>query len=150
MDLDYLVSQLCFKARAKLKISKNSEPTSWQQVLKSPDKDKWIKAIFSEFKQLALSSTFLFLPLIQLPKDRKILKNRLVLRLKKDQHNNPLKYKARLVAKGFMQVEGLDYTETFASTSIPPTWRVLLAIAAYKDWEIEQVDFIGAFLNADL
>ncbi|KAK2070000.1 hypothetical protein P8C59_004538 [Phyllachora maydis] len=29
-----------------------------------------------------------------------------------------------------MQVEGLDYTVTYASTSIPPTWRILLAIAA--------------------
>ncbi|KAK2068867.1 hypothetical protein P8C59_003483 [Phyllachora maydis] len=29
-----------------------------------------------------------------------------------------------------MQVEGLDYTITYASTSILPTWRILLAIAA--------------------
>jgi hypothetical protein len=49
-----------------------------------------------------------------------------------------------------MQEEGLDYKETFASTSIPPTWRILLALAAANDWEIEQVDFIGAFLNSPL
>lgn len=51
---------------------------------------------------------------------------------------------------GFLQVEGLDYIETFASTSIPPTWRILLAIANAQNWEIEQIDFIGAFLNSDL
>ncbi|KAK2072105.1 hypothetical protein P8C59_006481 [Phyllachora maydis] len=49
-----------------------------------------------------------------------------------------------------MQVEGLDYTITYASTSIPPTWRILLAIGAVLDWEIEQADFIGAFLNSAL
>ncbi|KAK2073498.1 hypothetical protein P8C59_007780 [Phyllachora maydis] len=27
-----------------------------------------------------------------------------------------------------MTVEGLDYTITYASTSIPPTWHILLAI----------------------
>ncbi|KAK2068642.1 hypothetical protein P8C59_003272 [Phyllachora maydis] len=32
------------------------------------------------------------------------------------------------IARGFIQVEGLDYTITYASTSIPPTWRILLAI----------------------
>ncbi|KAK2073469.1 hypothetical protein P8C59_007754 [Phyllachora maydis] len=46
--------------------------------------------------------------------------------------------------------QGLDYTITYASTSIPPTWRILLAIGAVLDWEIEQADFIGAFLNSAL
>ncbi|KAK2071849.1 hypothetical protein P8C59_006239 [Phyllachora maydis] len=31
---------------------------------------------------------------------------------------------------------------------ILPTWRILLAIGAVLDWEIEQADFIGAFLNS--
>ncbi|KAK2075437.1 hypothetical protein P8C59_009565 [Phyllachora maydis] len=65
-------------------------------------------------------------------------------------------YKARKrviskdIARGFMQIEGLDYTVTYASTSIPPTWRILLAIGAVLDWEIEQADIIGAFLNSAL
>ena len=49
-----------------------------------------------------------------------------------------------------MQIEGLDYLETFAATSIPPSWRVILALAAWNDWEVEQIDFIGAFLNSTL
>ncbi|KAK2072726.1 hypothetical protein P8C59_007063 [Phyllachora maydis] len=49
-----------------------------------------------------------------------------------------------------MQVEGLDYTITYASTSILPTWCILLAIGVVLDWEIEQADFIGAFLNSAL
>ncbi|KAK2072729.1 hypothetical protein P8C59_007066 [Phyllachora maydis] len=62
----------------------------------------------------------------------------------------PIKYKSRLVARGFIQVEGLDYTVTYASTSILPTWYILLAIGVVLDWEIEQADFIGAFLNSTL
>ncbi|KAK2068597.1 hypothetical protein P8C59_003229 [Phyllachora maydis] len=53
-----------------------------------------------------------------------------------------------LVARGFIQVEGLDYTVTYASTSILPTWHILLAIGAVLDWEIEQATFIGAFLDS--
>ncbi|KAK2072134.1 hypothetical protein P8C59_006506 [Phyllachora maydis] len=50
----------------------------------------------------------------------------------------------------YSKVEGLDYTVTYASASIAPTWRILLAIGAVVDWEIEQADFIGAFLNSAL
>ncbi|KAK2068923.1 hypothetical protein P8C59_003537 [Phyllachora maydis] len=48
----------------------------------------------------------------------------------------------------------LDYYKLLAKTSsyilIPPTWRILLAIGAVLDWEIEQADFKGAFLNSAL
>ncbi|KAK2070781.1 hypothetical protein P8C59_005250 [Phyllachora maydis] len=73
---------------------------------------------------------FKFLPRSLLPSNRKLITCRNVLKVKKDAKNRPIKYKSRLVARGFMQVEGLDYTVTYASTSIPPTWRILLAIAA--------------------
>ncbi|KAK2074916.1 hypothetical protein P8C59_009086 [Phyllachora maydis] len=93
---------------------------------------------------------FKFLPRSLLPSNCKLITCRNVLKVKKDVKNRPIKYKSRLVARGFMQVEGLDYTVTYASTSIPPTWRILLAIGAVLDWEIEQADFIGAFLNSAL
>ncbi|KAK2073300.1 hypothetical protein P8C59_007589 [Phyllachora maydis] len=93
---------------------------------------------------------FKFLPRSLLPSNCKLITCRNVLKVKKDAKNRPIKYKSRLVARGFMQVEGLDYTVIYASTSIPPTWRILLAIGAVLDWEIEQADFIGAFLNSVL
>ncbi|KAK2075400.1 hypothetical protein P8C59_009529 [Phyllachora maydis] len=93
---------------------------------------------------------FKFLPRSLLPSNCKLITCRNVLKVKKDAKNRPIKYKSRLVARGFMQVEGLDYTVTYASTSIPPTWHILLAIGAVLDWEIEQADFIGAFLNSAL
>ncbi|KAK2070629.1 hypothetical protein P8C59_005106 [Phyllachora maydis] len=73
---------------------------------------------------------FKFLPRSLLPSNRKLITCRNVLKVKKDAKNRPIKYKSWLVARGFIQVEGLDYTVTYASTSIPPTWRILLAIAA--------------------
>ncbi|KAK2070838.1 hypothetical protein P8C59_005305 [Phyllachora maydis] len=93
---------------------------------------------------------FKFLPRSLLPSNCKLITCRNVLKVKKDAKNRPIKYKSRLVARGFIQVEGLDYTVTYASTSIPPTWRILLAIGAVLDWEIEQADFIRAFLNSAL
>ncbi|KAK2069085.1 hypothetical protein P8C59_003692 [Phyllachora maydis] len=71
---------------------------------------------------------FKFLPRSLLPSNRKLITCRNVLKVKKDARNRPIKYKSH----------------------IPPTWRILLAIGAVLDWEIEQADFIGAFLNSAL
>ncbi|KAK2068047.1 hypothetical protein P8C59_002719 [Phyllachora maydis] len=114
------------------------------------ERSKWLEAITKEFIQLLELGVFKFLLRSLLPSNRKLITCRNVLKVKKDAKNRPIKYKSRLVARGFMQVEGLDYTITYASTSIPPTWRILLAIGAVLDWEIEQADFIGAFLNSAL
>ncbi|KAK2073377.1 hypothetical protein P8C59_007665 [Phyllachora maydis] len=113
-------------------------------------RSKWLEAITKEFIQLLELGVFKFLLKSLLPSNRKLITCRNVLKVKKDAKNRPIKYKSWFEARGFMQVEGLDYTVTYAFTSIPPTWRILLAIGAVLDWEIEQADFIGAFLNSAL
>ena len=59
-------------------------------------------------------------------------------------------YKARLVAKGFRQIQGVDYEETFSPVVMLKSVRILLAIAAYYDYEIWQMDVKTAFLNGHL
>ena len=45
-------------------------------------------------------------------------------------------YKARLVAKGYRKKQGVDYDETFSHVAMLKSIRILLAIAAYYDYEI--------------
>ena len=59
-------------------------------------------------------------------------------------------YKARLVAKGFRQVQGVDYDETFLHVAMLKSVRIMLALAAYFDWEIWQIDVKMAFLSRKL
>jgi hypothetical protein len=56
-------------------------------------------------------------------------------------------YKALLVAKGFRQVQGVDYDETFSPVAMLESIRIILAIAAYFDYEIWQMDVKTTFLN---
>ena len=59
-------------------------------------------------------------------------------------------YKARLVAKGYRQILGIDYDETFSPVAMHKSIRIMLAIAAFYDYEIWQMDVKTAFLNGDL
>jgi len=64
--------------------------------------------------------------------------------------NTIARYKARVVVRGFEQQYRIDYWETFASVVRYDTLRALLAKAAVKDLEIDQIDVNTAFLNLDL
>ncbi|GKB61236.1 retrotransposon protein, putative, ty1-copia subclass [Tanacetum coccineum] len=59
-------------------------------------------------------------------------------------------YKARLVVKGYTQTSGIDYKETFSSVADIRAIRILIAITAYYDYEIWQIDVKTAFLNGNL
>ena len=56
--------------------------------------------------------------------------------IKHDMDGVPQIYKARLVAKGFRQIQGVDYDETFSPVAMVKSIRILLALAAYHDYEI--------------
>jgi hypothetical protein len=55
--------------------------------------------------------------------------------------------KARLVAQGYIQVEDLDFGETFAPVAHLEAIWILLAFATSKGFKLYQMDVKSAFLN---
>ena len=53
-------------------------------------------------------------------------------RIKYKQDGSIDRYKARLVAKGFMQVEEVDYMQTFSLLAKMTTFRTILVVATTK------------------
>src|SRR3954469_22131705 len=88
--------------------------------------------------------------LVDLPDGRKAVENKWIFKKKIDADGNVSVYKARLVAKGFQTVQGVDYAETFSPVAMIKSIRILLAIAAYHDYEIWQMDVKTAFLNGNI
>ena len=60
------------------------------------------------------------------------------------------RYKARLVAKGFSQREGIDFNEIFSPIVKHCSIRLILALVARVDLELEQLDVKIAFLHGKL
>jgi hypothetical protein len=69
---------------------------------------------------------------------------------KRDERGIIVKHKARLVARGFIQHVGIDFEEVFAPVARMESVRLLLALAAAKDWRVHHLDIKSAFLNSEL
>ncbi|CAI7868825.1 unnamed protein product [Closterium sp. NIES-53] len=63
---------------------------------------------------------------------------------------SPPAFKARYVARGFSQRQGVDFFQTFSPTPKMTTLRVLLHVAAQRDYELHSLDFSTAFLQGSL
>ena len=61
-----------------------------------------------------------------------------------------LSTKLDLLQKGFRQVQGVDYDETFSLVAMLKSVQIMLAIPAFYDYEIWQMDVKTAFLNGYL
>ena len=86
---------------------------------------------------------------VDLPHDQQAIENQWIFKKKTDAGGNFTVYKARLVAEGFRQVQGVDYDEN-SPVAMLKSVRIMLAIAAFYDYEIWQMDVKIAFLNGFL
>uniref|UniRef100_H3H7X3 Uncharacterized protein n=1 Tax=Phytophthora ramorum TaxID=164328 RepID=H3H7X3_PHYRM len=120
-----------------------SEPTTFQEAVNGPDQVHWRKAIRAELKSMRLRGVF---RAAKLPSGQRAIGTKWVFKIKRKADGSIEKYKARLVAKGFKQKYGIDYTETFSPVVKYVTLRMIIAIAKYFGWPLDQLDVVTAFL----
>ena len=108
--------------------SKNiiSEPATLAEAKKSSYRRYWIEATRKEVHKLEKRACW---KVTRQPKDRKVIKSKLVFRVKRDHLGRVKKFKVRLVAKGFTQEEGVDYKETFSPVAKGVSFRLAIALA---------------------
>ncbi|CAI7740395.1 unnamed protein product [Closterium sp. NIES-53] len=63
---------------------------------------------------------------------------------------SPPAFNTRYVDRGFSQRQGVDYFQTFSPTLKMTTLRVLLHVAALRDYDLHSLDFSTAFLQGSL
>lgn len=121
-----------------------ADPATYHQAIHRPDSDKWIEAINKELSALERMGVW---EECELPDGEHALGTTSVFKRKTGAANELLKYKARVCAQGFSQIEGVDYSETYAPTGRLAALKTLLSISADEDYEVIQMDAVGAFLN---
>ena len=78
--------------------------------------------------------------LVDLPDDRWAIENKWIFKRKTNADGSVTIYKARLIANSFWQVQGVDYDETFSPVAMLKFVQIMLAIAAFYDYEIWQME----------
>jgi hypothetical protein len=122
-------------------------PLTFKQAMASAHLEDWANTMMLEFGLMVDTGTFDY---VDAPEGQRIVMCKWVFSVKYNQWNEFERFKVRLVAHGFMQIYGIDYKETFAPVVKFISQRIMFAIAAHFGLTIYQMDFVTAFLNAEL
>ncbi|GJX30745.1 retrotransposon protein, putative, ty1-copia subclass [Tanacetum coccineum] len=123
------------------------EPPNYKAALADPESDKWLKAMNTEMQSMKDNQVWY---MVDLPSNCRTVGCKWFFKKNTNMDGNVHTFKARLVAKGFTQTYGVDYRETISPVADIRAIRILLAIAAFYDYEIWQMDVKTAFLNGHL
>ncbi|CAI7808759.1 unnamed protein product [Closterium sp. NIES-54] len=121
-------------------------PRSYAEAITGPYSSQWQAAMDAEMASWKSTSTYVDeVP----PPGANIVDGMWIFRVKRPPGSPPA-LKARYVARGFSQRQGVDYFYTFSPTPKMTTLRVLLHVAAQRDYELHSLDFNTAFLQGSL
>ncbi len=125
------------------------EPLTYKAALESHDATEWKKAMEEEIDALLKNRTWKRVKRPDPSLGIRVLRGKWVYKIKRKVDNTIARFKARWVVKGYEQLYGIDYDQTFAGVAKTQTCKILLALAAMLDLEIEQMDAITAFLHGE-
>ncbi|CAI5496571.1 unnamed protein product [Closterium sp. Naga37s-1] len=121
-------------------------PRSYAEAIEGPYSSQWQAAMDAEMASWKSTGTYVDeVP----PSWANIVSDMWIFRVKRPPGSSPV-FKARYVARGFSQRQGVDYFQTFSPTPKMTTLRVLLHIAAHRDYKLHSLDFSTAFLQGSL
>ena len=86
----------------------------------------------------------------ELPLGQKTIGSKWVFTVKYHPDDSVAKFKGRLIAQEFSQIQGIDFSETFAPTIRRELLCIYLALCLMLNLFIYQVDIMGVYLESAL
>ncbi|RVW45687.1 Retrovirus-related Pol polyprotein from transposon TNT 1-94 [Vitis vinifera] len=131
----------------ELRQSRERQPSTWMGDYEAVKSANWRLAMNNEIKSIEKNQTW---TLTEQSVGAKRIGVKWVYKTKYNEHGKIDKYKAHFVAKWYSQKYGVDYTEVFALVARMDTVRMIIALAAQKNWTIFQLDVKSTFLHGEL
>ena len=125
--------------------STRGDPDSYWDAMQSRDKALWQQAMDEEYQSLMDSGTW---TLCELPPGANLIGSRWVFKTKRNETGKIVRHKARFVVQGCFQLDGRDVHQTFAPVAKLSSMRVVFAISTKKNWELDNMDVVTAFVQS--
>ena len=106
-------------------------PDNYNEAMRLPEAHLWKAAMEKELKSHQDLNVYKLVRKSDVPEGKNVIGSKWVFKLKADN-----KFKARIVAQGWNQVHGRDCYGTYAPVCRLQSIRMVLAIAAEKNWEV--------------
>jgi hypothetical protein len=123
-------------------------PKSFRQAMRSPQRDYWREAIAKELAGLLALETWEMVPASSMPPGANLMHCHYVFAVKRKADGSIEKFKARLVADGNTQKHGVDFDRVFATVVKTSTIRLVLLLAAARDYNLSSIDIRQAYLQS--
>ena len=125
-------------------------PRGYRQAIQSKHASYWKDAIAKELNGLIQNQTWVVMRHDDLPKDANLMSCHMVFTVKRNSDGSIEKFKCRLVANGNTQRHGVDFDRIFSTVVKVSTIRLVLAVAAARDYNLTSIDVKQAYLQAEL
>nr|GEV81746.1 putative retrotransposon Ty1-copia subclass protein [Tanacetum cinerariifolium] len=128
-----------------------NEPNNYKAAILDPKSDKWVDSMNAEMQSMKDNQVWC---LVDFSFNCKTIGSKWLFKKKTDMNGIVHTYKAHLVAKGYTQTYGVNYEETFSHVADIRANRIFIAISAFYNYEIWQMDvktaFLHGYLNKDI
>jgi hypothetical protein len=106
------------------------ESWSYKETMNDFNRDEWLKIMKNENKSLLTNEIW---TLTNFFRDRRVLRDKWIYKIKREEHDEILRHKTRWVIRDFEQIEKLDYTKTFVSMIKSMSYKIMYVIIAVND-----------------
>ena len=125
-------------------------PKGFRRAMQSEHSTYWSEAVNKELSGLIARGTWEPMLASAVPNGSNVMRCHYIFTVKRKSDGSVDRFKARLVADGNSQKYKVDFDRVFAAVVRPTTLRLILAIAAAKDYNLTQIDVVQAYLQAEV
>ena len=125
-------------------------PKGYKAAVTGQWAEYWKDAITKELAGLVALRTWDMVPTSSMPPGSNTTHCHYVFDVKRKSNRAIEKFKARLVADGNTQKFGIDFDRIFSTVVKSSTIRLVIIVAAARDYNLSQIDIRQAYLQAEL